>query len=84
MDEGEMTLALALSDRALEVAPCHLLALSVRRAVLLDFVGVSKNYNERGWLLAAVRDAEARIATRITHLFWKDDIYSSRCSETID
>lgn len=53
--------ALALTDIALAADPKHRPTLEVRLAILQALDRQSGNSNERGWLQAAVRDAEARL-----------------------
>jgi alkyl sulfatase BDS1-like metallo-beta-lactamase superfamily hydrolase len=53
--------ALTLTDIALAAAPSHRPTLEVRLAILQALDRQSKNSNERGWLAAGIRDAEARL-----------------------
>jgi alkyl sulfatase BDS1-like metallo-beta-lactamase superfamily hydrolase len=53
--------ALYLTDMALAVDPSHHAALEARLAALRWLDAHSGNSNERGWLAAGIRDAEARL-----------------------
>jgi alkyl sulfatase BDS1-like metallo-beta-lactamase superfamily hydrolase len=55
------TRALYLTDMALAADPTHRLALEVRVAILQALDRASVNSNERGWLAAGIRDAQARL-----------------------
>ena len=53
--------ALYLTDMALAVDGSHRASLEARIAALKALDAASKNSNERGWLAAGLRDAEARL-----------------------
>lgn len=53
--------ALYLTDMALGSEPAHLAALEARLAALRALERQSGNSNERGWLQAGIRDAEAKL-----------------------
>ncbi len=53
--------ALYLTDMALAVDGSHRASLEARIAALKALDATSKNSNERGWLAAGLRDAEARL-----------------------
>jgi alkyl sulfatase BDS1-like metallo-beta-lactamase superfamily hydrolase len=53
--------ALYLTDMALAVDRAHRASLQARIAALKALDATSKNSNERGWLAAGLRDAEARL-----------------------
>ncbi len=53
--------ALYLTDMALAVDSAHRASLQARIAALKALDATSKNSNERGWLAAGLRDAEARL-----------------------
>ncbi len=53
--------ALVLTDIALAADPRHRAALEARLAILNSLKRQSRNSNERGWLEAGIRDAEARL-----------------------
>jgi alkyl sulfatase BDS1-like metallo-beta-lactamase superfamily hydrolase len=55
------TRALYLTDMALAADPTHRQALEVRLAILQALDRGSVNSNERGWLAAGIRDAQARL-----------------------
>jgi alkyl sulfatase BDS1-like metallo-beta-lactamase superfamily hydrolase len=55
------TRALYLTDMALAADPAHRQALEVRLTILLALDRASGNSNERGWLAAGIRDAQARL-----------------------
>ena len=59
--EGDAVRALYLSDMALAVDGRHRAALEARLAALRWLDAHSGNSNERGWLAAGIRDAEARL-----------------------
>lgn len=56
--------ALYLTDMALAVDPAHRGALEARIKALRVLDSQSTNSNERGWLAAGIREAEARLKTR--------------------
>jgi hypothetical protein len=60
MESGAVR-ALYLTDRALAVDPRHYAAFEGRLAALRRLDRHSENRNERGWLAAGIRDAEARL-----------------------
>lgn len=59
--ESDAVRALYLADMALEVDGRHRAALEARLAALRRLDAHSGNSNERGWLAAGIRDAEARL-----------------------
>jgi alkyl sulfatase BDS1-like metallo-beta-lactamase superfamily hydrolase len=61
MAAGDPVNALYLTDMALAAAPGHRGALEARIKVLQTLLQRSTNSNERGWLTAAIRDAQGRL-----------------------
>ena len=59
--ESDAVRALYLTDMALAVDGRHRAALEARLAALRWLDAHSGNSNERGWLAAGIRDAEARL-----------------------
>jgi alkyl sulfatase BDS1-like metallo-beta-lactamase superfamily hydrolase len=61
LDRGDALRALYLTDIALAADPKHRPSLDVRLRSLQRLDAASTNSNERGWLQAGIRDAEARL-----------------------
>jgi alkyl sulfatase BDS1-like metallo-beta-lactamase superfamily hydrolase len=59
--ESDAVRALYLTDMALAVDPKHRASLEARLAALRWLDAHSENSNERGWLAAGIREAEARL-----------------------
>ena len=61
---GTQVTALYLTDMALAADPAHTASLEARLKALGALDAKSDNSNERGWLAAAIRDAERKLKAR--------------------